>query len=181
MQPQRQQELDEQWLDALLTEAYKPDSRSRQRIAAVMQQLDSPPATTRARAGPGTVGRTCPPATIAASLLVLATFVLDNSQQRAYAAVTKSARPSPQVRLYRLHMISGRPGLGPGLGRREMSADLYIDPANRFLLKHPGMLGFGTALDRWRCRAALDRTAAWSGHRGWRRDCGPLAEEPGAT
>ena len=66
---------------------------------------------------------------------------MDNSQQRAYATVARSAKATPKTRLYRMHMIVQR----PAVGRRELTAELYIDPSNRFVLKHPGMFGFGTA------------------------------------
>ena len=140
MQPHRQQELDNQWLESLLVQAYQPDTRSEDRIASVMQNLDQPMIEQHARA-PWYSLRNLSALAIAASLLVLATFVMDNSQQRAYATVARSAQAAPLVRHYRMQMLFQR----PALGRRELLADLYIDPSNRFVLKHPGMMGFGTA------------------------------------
>ena len=143
MQPHRQQELDNQWLESLLVQAYQPDTRSEDRIASVMQNLDQPmieQVEQHARA-PWYSLRNLSALAIAASLLVLATFVMDNSQQRAYATVARSAQAAPLVRHYRMQMLFQR----PALGRRELLADLYIDPTNRFVLKHPGMMGFGTA------------------------------------
>lgn len=140
MQPERQRQLDEQWLDSLLTSAYRADERSQDRIVAVMQQLDFPVIAQPTRA-PWISLQNLSALAIAASLLVLATFVMDNSQQRAYATVARSAKAAPTTRLYRMQMIVQR----PAVGKRELTADLYIDPTNRFVLKHPGMLGFGTA------------------------------------
>lgn len=140
MQPERKQQLDELWLESLLTAAYQSDDRAEDRIAVVMRRLDSPRKTTAVR-GHWFSLRNLSALAIAASLLVLATFVFDNSQQRAYATVARSAKATPQTRLYRMQMIIQR----PAAGRREMTADLYVDPNNRFVLKHPGMLGFGTA------------------------------------
>ena len=140
MQPERRQQLDQQWLDSLLTSAYQADERQPERIAAVMQQLDRPVVAQRARA-PWYSLQNLSALAIAASLLVLATFVMDNSQQRAYATVARSAKAAPKTRLYRMHMLVQR----PAIGQRELTADLYVDPSNRFVLKHPGMFGFGTA------------------------------------
>ncbi len=139
MQPHRQQQLDEQWLDSLLTAAYQADD-GRERVAKVMRQLDQPSKPVRVRAHWASLQNLSALA-IAASLLVLATFVMDNSQQRAYATVARSAKATPQIRHYRVHMLAQR----PAVGLREFTADLYIDPTNRFVMKHPGMLGFGTA------------------------------------
>lgn len=140
MQPERKEQLDQQWLESLLVAAHQPDQRSESRIASVMEQLDRPIEVQRARA-PWYSLRNLSALAIAASLLVLAMFVLDTSHQQAHATVARSAKAVAKTRLYRMQMVNQR----AALGRREMTAQLYIDPSNRFVLKHPGMLGFGTA------------------------------------
>ncbi len=95
MNPDRQQQLDQQWLDSLLTAAYQADERSEERIAHVMQQLDGPVLVERTRSRWFSLQNLSALA-IAASLLVLATFVIDNSQQRAYATVSRSAQAAPR-------------------------------------------------------------------------------------
>lgn len=140
MQPERKEQLDQQWLESLLVAAHQPDQRSESRIASVMEQLARPIEVQRARA-PWYSLRNLSALAIAASLLVLAMFVLDTSHQQAHATVARSAKAVAKTRLYRMQMVNQR----AALGRREMTAQLYIDPSNRFVLKHPGMLGFGTA------------------------------------
>lgn len=139
MQPDRQQQLNELWLESLLTAAYQPDDRAEDRVADVMRALDKPVKAQAVR-GRWYSLRNISALAIAASLLLLVTLVFDNSQQRAYATVARSAQAVPQTRHYRMQMIAHR----PAVGRREMNADLYIDPTNQFVMKHPAMLGFGT-------------------------------------
>lgn len=156
MQPERKQQLDDQWLDALLTQAYQPDKHADARIAAVMHRLEQPleDAAIDTAGQLKTVVKSTSVSTrshwyslrnltalaIAASLLLLATMLFDNTQQRAYAAVVRSSRPSPQIRHYALTMINRRPGMSD----RTVEADLYFDPEHRFVMKSPAMFGFGT-------------------------------------
>ncbi len=159
MNPERQKQLDEAWLDSMLQSAYRVDSAAEEaRIAGVMERLDEPQRresrhsesrhseSLRARPtwgptrSPWFSARHLSALAIAASLLILAVFVVDTSDRRAYAAIARSAQAVSKLRHYKVQMTFQR----AQLGERELAANLYIDPSNRYVIEHPGFFGRGT-------------------------------------
>jgi hypothetical protein len=143
------QEADMQMLDALLRQALRSEPAAReQRIQGVLQRLEEePPTPTKGARENGVRIRGIPrPAPRWISLAVAASLVLalgiwwqvTSPSQQAYATLQQTLQRAAETgaRQYGVTAVVQR----PLVGKREIEADLYVDGADRFLLRHPSIL-----------------------------------------
>jgi hypothetical protein len=148
----RRQEADMRMLETLLRHALRPEAEAREaRIQGVLQRLDesSVGRTENRRQAIVRISAKAKPARRWVSLAVALGLVvviglwwqMTNPTRRAYATVHETLRRASETgaRHYRVAAVIRR----PLVGEREISADLYVDGADRFLLRHPSMLMVG--------------------------------------
>ena len=147
LQPERKQEIDNALLESLLRESYTANPNDAQRIAGVMAGLDSAPhdALLRATQKSARTGwQRWMSLALAASVLIAAGYAIFSTvtSNAAYAAVMRSLESTPATRAYRVRMVHQR----PVWGNREVTAELYLNDRNQFVVRHPGWSRFG---DLW--------------------------------
>ncbi len=157
MNPERKRELDDAWMEALLSESYRTDeAQDRSRVARVMQSIFSDAshldAVTSGDARPGQLSglaepkatrallpawfnfRTLSALALAASLLFFVFIIVDQgAESQAYAAVVRCTQAKPTLRQYRMEVVNQR----PLIGERTIVAQLYFNEENRFVAEHP--------------------------------------------
>jgi hypothetical protein len=139
-------EADMQMLDSLLRHALRPEPEERDaRVQKVLQRLDeqSTYSTEDDRKTDVPIHTSQRPVRRWFSLAVVVSLVLAvglwfqlrNPSRRAYATVQETLRRAaePGARHYNVKAVVQR----PLLGKKEITADLYVDGADRFALRHP--------------------------------------------
>ncbi len=142
LNPNQQTELDDALLDSLLRAMYVGDPRQEQRIAKMLTRLDAnaSAATHSLSESRRTWNRRISVA-LAASILLAAVYSLTylTASNPAYAAVRRSLEVAPSTRAYRIRMVHQR----PIWGKREVTADLYLNDRDQFVVRHPGWSRLG--------------------------------------
>jgi len=149
---ERLEEADMQMLESLLRHALRPEPEARDaRIHEVLQRLDeqNDVATEDNRQSVMQIGKVRSRGRRWLSLAAAVSLVLaaglwwqaSNPSRRAYAMVQESLQRAAEagVRQYNVTAVVQR----PVVGRREIAADLYVDGAERFVLRHPPILLLG--------------------------------------
>lgn len=146
----QREEADQQLLETLLSRALRDDSKGdQQRIERLLQAIEAEAAERNverpSHQSPSRLMRWGIFA-LAASLLigVALWWQAFNPTRQAYAAVQRSLQlaEASGIRYYQLRTIVRR----WGVGEREILSDLYVDGADRFVLRQPGPLGLA---DYW--------------------------------
>jgi hypothetical protein len=145
---ERLQEADMQMLDSLLRHALQPDPEAREaRVQGVLQRLGEQPAcpTKDSRETAVPIRTRLHPVRRWISLAAAVSLVfavglwwqVSNPSRRAYAMVEETLQRAAETgaREYSVTAIVKR----PVLGEREITAQLYVDGADRFLLRHPAI------------------------------------------
>ena len=149
LEPERRQELDQAWMDSLLTEALCIDAKSDdQRVdrlfdsirlgekSAASTSMNESQAANRKRMRWLSFA-------MAASLFMAVGFwsMMGSSSQQAAAAVAKALKATPPTREYSIRIHARRP-------KRDVEnrATLFLDDQDRFVLHYPGWSGFA---DLW--------------------------------
>ena len=154
LKPEKQAELDDALLDSLLHQIYVGEPREAQRIAKMSALLnaDARASTNLESKSRRTLNRWVSVA-LAASVLLATAYSLTylTTNNAAYAAVMRSLEVAPSTRAYRMRMVHQR----PIWGKREVTADLYLNDQDQFVVRHPGWSRFGDlwiggdATNRW--------------------------------
>jgi hypothetical protein len=143
---ERLQEADMQMLDSLLRQALRPEPEAREaRIQGVLQHLDEQTddptgdhrqTVARVRRKRSTVPRWISLAAAASLVLAVGLWWQVSSQpRRAYATVQEALRRTAEsgARHYNVKAVVQQ----PLVGKKEVTADLYVDGADRLVLRHP--------------------------------------------
>jgi hypothetical protein len=145
-------QADMQMLDSLLRHALRPEPEERDaRVQKVLQRLDEPStySTEDDRRTDVQIRTSHHPVRRWFSLAVAVSLVLAvglwfqlwNPSRRAYAMVEETLQRAAETgaRQYSVTGVVQR----PVVGKREIVAELYVDGADRFLLRHPSILLLG--------------------------------------
>jgi hypothetical protein len=143
---ERLQEADMQMLDSLLRQALRPEPEAREaRIQGVLQHLDEQTddptgdhrqTVARVRRKRSTVPRWISLAAAASLVLALGVWwQVSSPSRRAYATVQEALRRTAEsgARHYNVKAVVQQ----PLVGKKEVTADLYVDGADRLVLRHP--------------------------------------------
>jgi hypothetical protein len=143
---QRFHEVELQMLDSLLRHALRPEPEAREaRVQGVLQRLEEQSAdpTVDNQQAVAKIRRRQRPVRswillAGAACLVLAVglwWEVSSPSRRAYARVQEALRrvAEPGARHYNVKAVVQR----PLVGKKEITADLYVDGADRFVLRHP--------------------------------------------
>lgn len=145
LKPEKQAELDDALLDSLLQQIYVGEPREAQRIAKMSALLNADTrASTNLESKSRRIWNRWVSVALAASVLLATAYSLTylTTSNAAYAAVMRSLEVAPSVRAYRIRMVHQR----PIWGKREVTADLYLNDLDQFVVRHPGWSRFG---DLW--------------------------------
>jgi hypothetical protein len=149
---ERLQEAEMQMLDSLLRQALRAEPEARDaRVQGVLQRLDEQTADPtedhrqtvgRVRRKRSTVPRWISLAAAASLVLALGVWwQVSSPSRRAYATVQETLQRAEETgaRQYSVTAVVKR----PVVGKKEIAAELYVDGANRFVLRHPTILLLG--------------------------------------
>ena len=142
LKPEQKPELDEALLDSLLRQAYVGDPQEAQRITTLLARLDADTvASNNSMSKSYRTSNRWISVALAALVLLFVAYSLTNltTNNAAYAAVMRSLEVTPSTRAYRIRMVHQR----PVWGKREVTADLYLNDQDQFVVRHPGWSRFG--------------------------------------
>jgi hypothetical protein len=154
LQPEQKLALDDALLESLLHQAYVGDPKEQQRISQMLASLEASERTSQTSLPKSRMSwNRWVSLALAASVLLVAAYLSNYfaASDAAYAAVMRSLDVTPATRAYQIRMVHQR----PIWGQREVTADLYLNDRDQFVVRHPGWSRFGDvwiggdAKNRW--------------------------------